>query len=51
MHDTDGKSKLNQQGKAPVIVSRPALLSPGHAAGEEAETDALAVRRLDEGLV
>ena len=48
MHHTDGKSKLNQQGKAPVIVSPPVLLCPGHAPGEEAETDALVLRRLDE---
>ena len=38
----------NQQGKAPVIVSPPVLLCPGHAPGEEAETDALVLRRLDE---
>ena len=48
MHHTDGKSKLNQQDKAPVIVARAVLLSPGHAPGEEAETDAPAFRRLAE---
>jgi len=48
MHHTHGKSKLNQQDKAPVIVARAVLLSPGHAPGEEAETDAPAFRRLAE---